>query len=76
MSQHPVSFEAYPVDRFIDIVKAWIEHSWPITAKEARQVYESLGYSAVPEDPEMLASPFADGGRLILCHCEGPCQHG
>ena len=61
MSQHPVSFEAYPVDRFIDIVKAWIEHSWPITAKEARQVYESLGYSAVPEDPEMLASPFADG---------------
>ena len=61
MSQHPVSFEAYPVDRFIDIVKAWIEHSWPITAKEARQVYESLGYSAVPEDPEMFASPFADG---------------
>ena len=61
MSQHPVSFEAYPVDRFIDIVKAWIEHSWPITASEARNIYESLGYSTVPEDPEMFASPFADG---------------
>ena len=61
MPQHPVSFEAYPVDRFIDIVKAWIEHSWPITAAEARNIYESLGYSVDPEDPEMFASPFAGG---------------
>ena len=61
MSQHPVSFEAYPVDRFIEVLKAWIKHSWPITAAEARNIYESLGYSVVPEDPEMFASPFADG---------------
>ena len=61
MPQHPTGFEAYPVDRFIDIVKAWIEHPWPITAAEARHVYESLGYSVNPEDPEMFASPFADG---------------
>ena len=61
MSQHPVSFEAYPLDRFIDIVKAWIEHSWPITASEARNIYESLGYSVDSEDPEMFASPFAGG---------------
>ena len=61
MPQQPVSFEAYPVDRFIDIVKAWIEHPWPITATEARNIYESLGYSVDPEDPEMFTSPFADG---------------
>ena len=61
MGHYPTRFEAYSVDRFIDIVKAWIEHSWPITAAEARHVYESLGYSVDPEDPEMFNSPFADG---------------
>ena len=61
MTQHPARFEAYPVDRFIEIVKAWIEHPWPITATEARNIYESLGYSVDPEDPEMFASPFAGG---------------
>ena len=61
MGHYPTRFEAYSVDRFIDIVKAWIEHSWPITAAEAQHVYESLGYSVDPEDPEMFTSPFADG---------------
>ena len=61
MPQHPTGFETYPVDRFIDIVKAWIEHPWPITAAEARNIYESLGYLVDPEDPEMFASPFAGG---------------
>lgn len=60
MGHYPTRFEAYSVDRFIDIVKAWIEHSWPITAAEARNIYESLGYSVDPEDPEMFTSPFAD----------------
>ena len=50
MPQQPVSFEAYPVDRFIEVIKAWITHSWPITAAEAWQVYESLGYSVIPEE--------------------------
>ena len=61
MPQQPARFEAYTVDRFIEIVKAWIEHPWPITATEARNIYESLGYSVDPEDPEMFASPFAGG---------------
>ena len=61
MPQQPVSFEAYPVDRFIEVIKAWITHSWPITAAEARNIYESLGYSVDSEDPEMFVSPFAGG---------------
>ena len=61
MPQQPARFEAYTVDRFIEVVKAWIEHPWPITATEARNIYESLGYSVDPEDPEMFASPFAGG---------------
>lgn len=61
MPQQPARFEAYTVDRFIEVIKAWIEHPWPITATEARTIYESLGYSEDPKDPEMFASPFADG---------------
>ena len=61
MTQRPARFEAYTAERFIEVVKAWIERPWPITAAEARNIYESLGYLVDPEDPEMFASPFADG---------------
>ena len=61
MAQQPTRFESYPVDRFIEVVKAWVGHSWPITTTEAQRVYESLGYAADPGDTEMFASPFAKG---------------
>ena len=53
-------FEAYPTDRFIEIVKTWIDRPWPITSKDGRIIFESLGYSVDSEDPEMFASPFAE----------------
>ena len=55
------TFEAYPADRFIEIVKAWTGHSWPISPKEGRQVFEDLGYKADPSDPDMFSSPFTNG---------------
>ena len=39
MVEETKAFEAYPADRFIEIVKAWANHSWPITAEEARELY-------------------------------------
>ena len=60
MTQHPVRFEAYPTDRFIEIVKTWIDRPWPITSKDGRIIFEDLGYSVDSEDPEMFASPFAE----------------
>ena len=44
MPQHPTGFEAYPADRFIEIIKAWITHPWPMTPIQAKELYESLGY--------------------------------
>ena len=61
MTQHPVSFEAYPVDRFIEIVKAWATHPWPMTPDEGRQLYENLGYITDNTDRDMFSSPFAKG---------------
>ena len=63
MTQHPARFEAYPTDRFIEIVKAWANHSWPITTEEARKLYESLGYHAHPSDPSLFISNLSADGE-------------
>ena len=61
MTQHPVRFEAYSTDRFIEIVKAWTGHSWPMSPEEGRRVFEDLEYRADPSDPDMFSSPFTNG---------------
>ena len=55
------TFTPCPADKFAEIAKTWLDHTWPISAAEASKIYENLGYSADPEDPEMFASPFSDG---------------
>ena len=61
MTQHPVRFEAYSTNRFIEIVKAWTECPWPMSPEEGRQVFEDLEYRADPFDPDMFSSPFSNG---------------
>lgn len=59
MSQHPAAFEAYPVDRFIEVINAWITHPWPMTPVQAKELYESLGYRAHAPKPRLFFSEFA-----------------
>ena len=63
MQQQPMTFEAYTVDRFIEVVKAWVDHPWPISADEGRRLFEDLGYAVDSEDPEMFLSEFASNGE-------------
>ena len=63
MVESPKAFEAYPPDRFIEIVKAWANHSWPITTEKARELYESLGYRANPSDPSLFISDLSADGE-------------
>ena len=63
MVKETKAFEAYPADRFIEIVKAWANHSWPITTEEARKLYESLGYRANPSDPSLFISDLSADGE-------------
>ena len=63
MTQHPARFEAYPTDRFIEIVKAWANHSWPITTEEAKEIYESTGYRPYVPDPSLFASDLSKDGE-------------
>ncbi|AOS46972.1 DUF6301 family protein [Pauljensenia hongkongensis] len=63
MTQRPARFEAYPAERFIEIVKAWVDHHWPISAEEGRRLFEDLGYAVDSEEPEMFLSEFASNGE-------------
>ena len=60
-TQRPARFEAYPTDRFIEIVKAWTGHSWPMSPEEGRQVFKDFGYRRDLSDPDMFSSRFANG---------------
>ena len=63
MTQRPARFEAYATDRFIEIVKTWANHSWPITSRDAQLLFEQTGYTEDPDDPEMYFSDYAEGGE-------------
>ena len=63
MQQQPMTFEAYTVDRFIEVVKAWVDRPWPISTDEGRRLFEDLGYAVDSEDPEMFLSEFASNGE-------------
>lgn len=52
MPQHPTGFEAYPGERFIEIIEAWITHPWPMTPVQAKELYESLGYRVTPQNQD------------------------
>lgn len=59
MPQHPTGYEAYPADRFIEIIEAWITHPWPMTPIQAKELYESLGYRAHAPKPLLFFSEYA-----------------
>mgnify|MGYP000934836346 CR=1 FL=1 len=63
MVENPKAFEAYPPDRFIEIVKAWAALSWPITPEQAQHTYESLSYRSSPSDASLFISEFASDGE-------------
>jgi hypothetical protein len=59
MVEETKAFEAYPADRFIEIVKAWANHPWPITSDEGRVIYESLGLRGYAPRPNFFWSDFS-----------------
>ena len=59
MTQQPARFEAYTPERLIEIVKAWVDHPWPITSDEGRVIYESLGLRGYAPRPNFFWSDFS-----------------
>ena len=63
MTQRPARFEAYPTGRFNEVVKAWVNHPWPITTEEAKEIYESTGYRSYAPDPSLFISDLSKDGE-------------
>ena len=59
MPQQSTTLEAYTPERFIEIVKAWANHPWPITSDEGRVIYESLGLRGYAPRPNFFWSDFS-----------------
>ena len=63
-----------PVDRAVEIMRAWALHTWPMTADEGVEVYTGLGFTPRPEDRTFFTSDMSpqevdsffivDGGRV------------
>ena len=63
-----------PVDRAVEIMRAWALHTWPMTADEGVEVYTGLGFTAPTEDRTFFTSDMSpqevdsffivDGGRV------------
>ncbi len=58
-TQRLARFEAYTTDRFIEIIKAWVNHPWPITSDEGQAIYESLGLRGYAPRPNFFWSDFS-----------------
>ena len=63
-----------PVDRAVEIMRAWALHRWPMTVDEGVEVYTGLGFTAPTEDRTFFTSDMSpqevdsffivDGGRV------------
>ena len=63
MTQRLAGFEAYPTDRFVEIVETCVNHPWPITTEEAKKIYESIGYRPYIPDSSLFASDLSKDGE-------------
>ena len=63
-----------PVERAVEIMRAWALHTWPMTADEGVEVYTGLGFTSPTEDRTFFTSDMSpqevdsffivDGGRV------------
>ena len=51
-----VEFQAVPVDRAVEIMRAWAQHRWPMTVDEGVGVYTGLGFTSLTEDRTFFTS--------------------
>ena len=51
-----MELEPVPAGRAVEIVRAWVQHRWPMRVREGVRVYTVLGFRCAGSDPEMFTS--------------------
>ena len=54
-------FYAYTTEQMVSIVRAWAEHTWPITLDEAFLLRDQCGWTGAPHDGTFFTTPVSSG---------------
>ena len=54
-------FYAYATEQMVSIVRAWAEHTWPITLDEAFLLRDQCGWTGAPHDGTFFTTPVSSG---------------
>ena len=54
-------FYAYTTEQMVSIVRAWAEHTWPITLDEAFLLRDQCGWTGAPHNGTFFTTPVSSG---------------
>ena len=52
-------FHTLPVDEGVAWIRAWTDHTWPMTLQDAFGIRDALGWTPLPDDPEFFITPLS-----------------
>ena len=56
-------FRTLPVDEGVAWIRAWTDHTWPITLQQAFAIRDALGWKPSPQEPRYFTTKLSINGR-------------
>ena len=52
-------YRTLPVDEAVTWIRAWTDHTWPMSLQEAFTIRDTLGWEPLPNEPEFFTTPLS-----------------
>ena len=52
-------FHTLPVDEALAWIRAWTDHTWPITLQQAFAIRDALGWEPLPDELDFFTTPLS-----------------
>ncbi|MBO3724994.1 hypothetical protein J5X07_08135 [Actinomyces bowdenii] len=56
-------FRTLPVDEAVTWIRAWTDHTWPISLQEDFAIRDHLGWKPSPQDPTLFTTRLSNNGK-------------
>ncbi|MBO3724996.1 hypothetical protein J5X07_08145 [Actinomyces bowdenii] len=56
-------FRTLPVEEAIAWIRAWTDHTWPMSIQEAFTIRDNLGWKPFPNEPDFFTTPLSRNGH-------------
>ena len=56
-------FRTLPVDEAVTWIRAWTDHTWPITLPQAFAIRDTLGWIPSPQEPRYFTTKLSTNGK-------------